>query len=750
MNDKKTFEFVVYGLVQGVGFRPFAVDCAKNCGLTGRVKNSGGVVYAEATGTQADLERFAALLRDGPPGADVAGISAGEAPLRQYDGFRIVQSEEDGSATPLVSPDLPLCGACRQELYEPKNRRFQNPFISCVSCGPRYSVITGLPYDRCRTTMADFPLCAACAGEYSAPGRRDFAQTISCSDCGPFLIFRERAQECTGADALKRAAQILNENGVLAVKGIGGYHFACSPFSAAAVRRLRLLKQRDAKPFAVLFQSVGDVRRFAQVTHPEEELLLSSPRPIVLLARTGRALYPGVCGDSRYLGAFLPYTPLQELLLDACGPLVMTSANVTEQPIVSDDEDILAIRSAYLDGVLYNTRRIEVPQDDSMMRIVAGRRQVLRRSRGIAPLPVLLRVKADRPVFAAGGDMKAAFCLFSGDRAYISQFLGGLENAEAQAAYKKAYRHMRRLFSVQPAVAAHDLHPDYWSTRFARKIGLPAIGVQHHHAHIASVMAEHGITGSIIGVAFDGTGYGPDGAVWGGEFLLCEGAKYTRVGRLSYVPVCGGDNAARDAALCACSYLAAAGAGNVLMDARFAVAEAAAHNGLVPGYSSMGRLFDSVSAILRVKQYNSFEGECACALESLAAAAQACGQKAYPLAFALQTSGGMLIADQAKLTADLVAAMRNGADRGALALGFHRAVARMVLEMCVRIRDAHGQERVALSGGVFANRLLLEDCVGLLCGQGFAVFLNREVPTGDGGVSLGQAFVAALTGQERV
>ena len=745
MSDKKTYEVHILGLVQGVGFRPFVVQSAKRFSVSGWVKNSGGIVILEATGAPEDMKNFLrALQNEAPPGADITNILLKEIPYREFYGFAISASGEEGTDTPFIPPDLSLCGKCREELYNKQDRRYMNPFISCVSCGPRYSIITGLPYDRCRTTMGKYKLCAACTKEYQGGGRRDFAQTISCNDCGPFLVFKKDQTELTEGPALQKTVALLRAEAVLAIKGIGGYHFVCSPFSEEAVRRLRLLKQRDKKPFAVMFKNVDEIRKYCEVSERESRLLLSSPRPIVLLPYGGDGLQAGVCAESRYLGAFLPYTPLQEMLMDLCGPLVMTSANVTDQPILTQDQDVLAIKSQYLDGVLYNTRRIVTPQDDSLMRVAADREQVLRRSRGIVPLPVQMSVTAKAPLFAAGADLKAAFCLMDGDRGYVSQHLGDLENADAHACYRDTYRHMASLFSIKPQAAACDLHPDYFSTRFAQETGLPLVTVQHHHAHIASVMAEHGITNKIIGVAFDGTGYGEDGAVWGGEFLVCEGGHYKRAGHLGYVPICGGNNAARDALVCANSYLIAAGVGNMLADQRFSLVEAAIKNNLaVQRYSSMGRLFDAVSSILCIKMYNSFEGECAIALENLAYRALAEGTEAFPLRFEISQTPEGLMADQAKLAGDIAEATRKGAGKGSLALGFHRAVAKLVLGMCTWVGKEQNTRQVALSGGVFAHRMLLEDCAGLLVGAGFEVFLNHEVPMNDGGISLGQAFVAA-------
>lgn len=746
IEKQSTYHIHIFGLVQGVGFRPFVVQLAKKCGITGTVKNDGGIVSLIASGDSGQIGRFTGRIKTGPPpGAEITNMTAEEIPYREFCDFTIADSGSAPEGAPVIPADLPLCADCRDEMYNSADRRYKNPFISCVSCGPRYSIIEELPYDRCRTAMQNFEMCPACEDEYRSGGRRDFAQTISCNGCGPYLIWKDQEITLREDAAFEKAAAILRSEGVIAVKGIGGYHFVCSPFSGKAVARLRRLKQRDRKPFAVMFQSADEIRRICGVTEQEERLLLSSAHPIVLLPYGGSEIQSEVCGESRYLGAFLPYTPLQELLMDACGPLVTTSANLTGRPIMKEDEEVLSVfaaESENLDGVLYHKRRILIALDDSVARVAAGHEQIIRRSRGIVPLPVLLPGRSKKHYFAAGADLKASFCLTAGSRAYMSQYFGDLEEKEVMDAYIRNYRHMTSLFSIHPEAAACDLHPDYRSTRFAKETGLPLLPVQHHHAHIASVMAEHGIGEKVIGVAFDGTGWGDDGAVWGGEFLICEGAEFERVGHLSYVKLCGGDNAARSAALCADAYLLSAGRTGT--GSRFEVVRAAVDNHVaVHTTSSMGRLFDAVSAILGAGVYNSFEGECAIALENLAWRALHEGQIPYPLNFELTTQDGVLIADQARLAGVIADAFACGVNAGSIALGFHRAVARMVILICGQLRAEHHTNSVALSGGVFANRLLLEDCLDRLEKHGFTVFVNQTVPMNDGGVALGQAYIAA-------
>ena len=743
-----TVFITVYGIVQGVGYRPFIAGLANQAGVSGFVRNRAGVVEICASGAETDVETFLGRIRGtAPAGAQVLEVRAETMEDRRFDGFSIVQSGSINAepVPPFFPPDLPMCEDCLRELRDPGDRRYRYPFISCASCGPRFTILETLPYDRENTTMDPFPMCPDCAKEYRS-GRRRHAQTISCRACGPQLLFRGVRKSFEKEAALQEGIALLEQSGVLAVKGVGGYQFVCSPYDAGAVEKLRLLKGREKKPFAVMFPSCESVAEVCSVSADERTLLLSPARPIVLLKKEEEAFCSGVCGTSRYVGAFLPCTGLHQLLTDVCGPLVVTSGNLTSEPIVFRDEEMLKLRSPLLSGVLYHTREILTPLDDSVTRVFCGTPQVIRRSRGYVPLPVVLGKAAERPVFAAGGDLKSCFCLQSGSNAYLSQYFGDMENYRVQRNYRGALGRMEKIFGILPQAVACDLHPGYFSSAIAKKLaaelGCAPVGIQHHHAHAASVMAENRLDGC-IGVVYDGTGYGTDGTVWGGEFLLCRGGEFRRPGHLSGITLCGGDDAAENAALTADCYRVAAGerAGDPLV----AAAVSAGVNTFRS--SSMGRLFDAAAAILGVCGQNSYEGECPIALENAADAARKEGVSPYPFRFRLARGGdGCVVADQADFASQFLRASRDGAGAGPAALGFHLAVAEMTLEICRTIRKETGESRVALSGGVFANLLLLGECRRLLQGDGFKVYLNSAVPMNDGGISLGQAWICAARG----
>lgn len=738
----------IYGIVQGVGFRPFVVKLAFLLGVTGTVRNSGGLVDITACGTAAQLDAFVKrLLDEKPANALIVHHETQAVPYTRYDSFTIEPSGE--AAGPVfVSPDLCVCDACLDELAGGRDERFRHPFISCMACGPRYSIIEDAPYDRGTTTMRDFEMCETCAAQYrDREDRRYHAQTISCHRCGPFLIYRDRkGGETTHEAALSSAVKALQSGGVAAVKGIGGYHLCCDPFDQNAVLRLRELKNRELKPFAVMLPDMDAVRRYAHVSPQEEALLLSGTRPIVLLKQKENDLAPAVCGDSRLLGAFLPYTPLQVLLVQATGPLVMTSANVSEEPIVKDDGPMLAWPG--LDGVLYNTRSIAARVDDSVAKVSAGRTQMIRRSRGYAPLPVILQGKDQGAVFATGGQLKSTFCLAAGRFAYVGPHIGDLDNGGCMNVYRESRERLQKLLRISPELAVCDLHPGYASTALAEETGLPLLRVQHHHAHIASVMAEHGIDEPVIGIALDGTGWGCDNTVWGGEFLVCRGNRFERAGHIKSVRFLGGDEGMKDAAKSAMCYLHDAGLTAHIRDERWPLIRAALDSGVnTHGNSGMGRLFDAASAVLGVCAYNRYEGECAIKLENLAAQALKQGMEPVPMGFAVSEKDGILVADAAPVISVLA---QSNQSQEALALGFHIAVADMAVELCARLRGRTGINKVALSGGVFQNAVLLGDMMDKLTAKGFAVYTNEKVPPNDGGISLGQAQIGLwhLNGKE--
>ncbi len=737
-----TISISVLGVVQGVGYRPFVARLAEELGINGTVQNNGGIVEITADASKQAADEFIHRLKSQqPPGADVIQVMTRPAPQQSFDGFHIIPSTQSSAETPLIPPDLPICEDCQRELASPADRRYCYPFISCVACGPRYSIINSLPYDRCNITMDEFPMCADCKEEYTTNTRRRHAQTISCHECGPQLIFKTGETVYHRGEALQKGIEMLNSGAVLALKGIGGYQFACSPNDQSAVEQLRLLKRRDKKPFAVMFPSLDAVKQICSVNDKEEKLLTSPARPIVLLNQLKGEFCTAVSGESRFLGVFLPYTGLHQLLLNDCGPLVMTSGNLTNEPIMIHDEEMLHLKSDDLDGVLYHTRQIVTPLDDSVARVVCGTGQMIRRSRGYVPMPVPLELSTEKSILAMGGDLKACFCLYKGNRAYLSQYFGDMEEYAVSQVFQQNLNRMEQLFRIMPSVIACDLHPNYFTSRLAEQLKAPLVRIQHHHAHIGSVMAEHSLQ-SCIGVAFDGTGYGTDGCVWGSEFLLCSGSEFKRSAHLGYVTLCGGDKASKDADLAALCLLYAAGVD--VPDSRFAMVKAAVANQVNTSESaSMGRLFDAVSAVLKIRTENTYEGECAIALENAAAASQSAGEAPYPLSFQIQDTGCELTLNQVNLIKDIYQAVENGVGKGRLALGFHLAVAQVVLTVCRSIREQSGENTAALSGGVFANQLLVQECVRLLKDDGFRVCLNAAVPCNDSGISLGQAWLCA-------
>jgi len=744
------------GVVQGVGFRPAVALLAAEYGVTGWVRNAGGLAECLLSGDPASVDALLAAIRTR---FSILRMDVREVPRFDAADFRILESEEAPEGEPLpalVPPDAPVCEECLREMRDPAGRRYRHPFISCSACGPRYSIMKALPYDRGATSMRAFPMCAACAAEYGTPDDRRFhAQTIACPDCGPKLTYlRDGAFEpgpvASAArdnpqDGLERpnpivsAARDILRGGVVAVKGIGGYHLACLP-EEEPVARLRRMKGRERKPFALMFRSLQDIEAVCEVGPEERTLLTSFARPIVLLNVKTRAFSENVASGSLEYGCFLPYTPVHHLLMDEAASggvnaLVMTSANLSGEPILFEEARLLAFAPGELAGILTHDRSIENPLDDSVARVIDGAPQILRRARGYAPLPV--SIGGGGHVFAAGGDLKAACCVLEAGYAHVGPHIGDLEDEGCSERYGRVAENLVKLLGAGPDVAACDMHPRYFSSAFARGLGLPALEVQHHHAHAASVMAEHGLSRA-LGVAFDGTGYGPDGTVWGGEFLLCEGAEFQRVGRLLPVKMAGGDESMRDGAKTAACFQAASGVkpdypGWDMLEKALNLRINAVES------SSMGRLFDAASSILGVCRENRYEGECAILLEREAALASRAGIAPAPLSFDLTEQGGRIIADWRPV----IRALSEGGEVTALALGFHEAVVGMVARVCGILCGRYGVRDVALSGGVFLNRLLTEGCLGRFRALGYNAFINRQTPPGDGGISLGQAFLAS-------
>lgn len=759
--------FTVTGVVQGVGFRPFVHRIATELGLSGFVGNDSGAVFVEVQGQPGCVEEFGRRLRtDAPPLARISGVGIDDVALASGTGFSIVESQTvPGAGTP-IPPDIAVCDDCLAELFDPGDRRYRHPFVTCTNCGPRFSIIAGLPYDRPATTMAGFAMCARCAAEYHDPGDRRFhAQPIACPHCGPSLWFASGQERVDGSDAALAATQrALAAGAAVAIKGIGGYHLACVVDDDAAVAGLRARKARGAKPFAVLVRDLDVARRYAHIADAEAAVLTSPARPIVLLRRRPDApVADGVAPGSPLLGLMLPYSPIHHLLLapvpDADAPvpdaLVLTSANRADEPICFTEDDaaqrLWGASGALCDAVLDHNRGIHVPCDDSVVRVdllASGAELPIRRSRGYAPLPVDLG--CDGPaVLAVGGELKNTFCLTDGPRAYCSGHIGDMATLETLRAFERAVGQLSAI-RHQPVRLAADLHPGYqtrgWAERHAGERPLDL--VQHHHAHVVSLLAEHGRLGDpLLGVSFDGTGYGSDGTIWGGEILALghDSHRFTRVGHLVAVPLPGGDAAVRNPWRMALSQLWFAGIDWTSDLAPVAAASAAelkaVHSQLTSGVgcvpcSSMGRLFDAIASLLGVRHRIDYEGQAAIELEVLAESADT----AAALRLDVHPDG---MIDPTGMVAATVTALRAGADPAALAAGFHHAVADAVADVVSRVA---GEVRlVGLTGGVFQNVLLLRGCRERLQQHGFEVLTHRTVPPNDGGLALGQAAVSVLT-----
>jgi hydrogenase maturation protein HypF len=761
----------VTGAVQGVGFRPTVWRLARELGLAGFVRNSSAGVEIEVEGQRA--AEFAGALRAAPPPlARIAALAVSVVPARGDAGFRILPSREAGASTDL-SPDIATCPDCLRELADPADRRHAYPFVNCTNCGPRYSITLRVPYDRPNTTMAPFALCADCAREYADPADRRFhAQPNACPACGPTVTFRrvEAAQAAPGEgalrgpEALRAAVALLREGGILALKGLGGYQLACNALDPAAVGRLRERKRRSNKAFALMAPDVATVRSFAVAGDEEEALLLSPERPIVLLARRpGGALPDAVAPASAELGFMLPNTPLHWLLFhlppaDApgggAGPprnfsaLVMTSGNVAEEPIVRDGQTAHRALAPFADAFLDHDRGIFMRVDDSVVRRLQGRTLPIRRARGYVPRAIPLP-GAGPAVLGCGAEVKNTFTLTTAGAALVSQHIGDLENHETLEYFLETLANLRAVYRVEPAAIAHDLHPGYFSTRWAlEQTGLERWGVQHHWAHVASVLAETGLPGPVIGVALDGSGYGTDGTVWGGEFLIADARSCERAASFLPVPLPGGEGAIRHPWRMALSFVAEA-CGGTLPDrgavrallARNGEADAAnvlrlrANRALSPLSSGAGRLFEAAAALAGLCDRNTFEGEGAMRLEAAAA-----GVLGEPYDFAI-AGGAPARLDFSAAVLGLLADLERSAGAGLVAARLHATVVAAVLEQVGRLHRATGIADVVLSGGVFQNRLLLEGVERGLAARGLRGHTNTRVPANDGGVSLGQAYL---------
>ncbi len=757
MRPIKRVRIDIEGIVQGVGFRPFVYRLAQRLRLSGWVRNTPAGVVVEAQGEDGPLAGFLhAVTAEAPPLAVIGAVRSEEIPPVGEEGFAILASR-DGAGIVQVAPDCDVCPDCLAELFNPTDRRFHYPFITCTNCGPRYSIITGIPYDRPYTTMARFSMCPACRAEYEDPANRRFhAQPIACPECGPRLVLTDAAGNEVAGEPLDEAVDLLRTGRIVAVKGVGGYHLAVDAGNDAAVGELRRRKKRDEKPFALMAPDLAAVRTFTRLDAVAERLLQSPERPIVLLEKRDRGsgtgdryISPGVAPANGYFGVMLPSSPLHHLLLrENFTALVMTSGNLSDEPIAYRDAEARERLAGIADAFLCHDREIHTRCDDSVLRVFRDNPLFLRRSRGYVPRGVVLQ-SPQRSVLAVGAELKGAVCLVRGELAFLSQHIGDLKNAATLRSMEETAAHLGRILEIRPELVAHDLHPDYLSTRAAAGMGLPLVAVQHHHAHLAACMAENRLAGEVLGVIFDGTGYGPDGTVWGGEFLLGGYAGYRRVGHIDRVPLPGGDAAVREPFRMAIAWLHRT-FGAALFDLPLAcLAEMPDRDREIylrmierginsPLTSSCGRLFDAVAAMLGVRSRVSYEGQAAIELEALAEEGGEAG--AYPY-FLVTTESGTVVDVRPMLRA-IVEDLPHGEQKSAIARRFHATLARAAADVCGKVREAQGVDRVVLSGGAFQNRLLSEELAGLLEAKGFQVFVHRLVPPNDGGIALGQAVIA--------
>ena len=801
-----TYKITVTGLVQGIGFRPFVAELAEELKLTGQVKNLGGIVEIIVSGDKQAVDTFIHRLnfvggQEVPsghrmnsafeyivelPGCRIDSLEmkeiAEDVLLEMYNTdviinkdnvFRIVESGNGREERRFLPVDLPTCDRCIEEMHDVNNRRYRYPFISCTACGPRFSIQKAVPYDRDTITMDEFPMCKECNEEYTQKGNiRRHAQTIACKDCGPrlrYVMLQEVASSGKNnvtdflqieneQQAISEAVQALKNEKIGAIKDIGGYHFAFSPFSSRAAKRLREFKNRDKKPFAVMFLNLDEVKEYCEVSEKEAAILSSSARPIVLLKKK-KDFVSEICGESDRIGALLPCNPLQILLLEETGPLVMTSGNRGGEPIIISEDEMSPYIGNGIDFMLTHDREILTPLDDSIYQVSEDKAQLIRRARGLVPEPIVLKRKLAKDTFTAGGDLKASFALGRDELVYMSQYFGDLEDVRCMESRENGLKRMESLLEIHPEITVGDLHPAYVSAHNTEH------KIQHHHAHVASVIAEHGLEGRVLGIACDGTGYGTDGTIWGSEFLLCEEEQMTRVGHFSSVKLVGGDASAKQADMTLYSYMLSAREKGLVVEGFFdesisacvgdselqnlKLQEMAWKQNINTAYSSsMGRLFDATAALLDICHYNSYEGECAIMLEQAAHTGkqqlEQLGQNVEDVCKVLvaecRKEGVTWQVDSEKILADLYH-LKETYSKEILAYLFHHTVSNAIVQNAINIRKEYDVNQIALSGGTFINRILLNDVMTGLQKHGLHVCINEKVPCGDGGIALGQMYL---------
>jgi len=749
-------------VVQGVGFRPFVYRLAQKYGLTGYVLNDSRGVEIEVEGEEGNLKLFLEEMKSSPPPlAKILTIKVQHLPPALFTDFRIKESRTGEEHSTLISPDIGICEDCLRELFDPGDRRYRYPFINCTNCGPRYTITRDIPYDRPNTSMAVFPMCPECQREYNDPADRRFhAQPNACPACGPQVeLLDASGQGVPSSDPVLKTIELLREGKIVAIKGLGGFHLAVDATDDRAVMRLRERKHREEKPLAVMSPGLKEISSYAEVS-PREEILLTSPqRPIVLL----RKRYPNpisqyVAPRNGYFGVMLPYTPLHYLILrDNFLALVMTSGNISEEPIAIDNREALERLGGIADYFLIHNRDIYLRSDDSVYRVVRGKPLPIRRSRGYVPLPVFLNKEAPQ-ILGCGGELKNTICLTKGRNAFLSQHIGDMENLRTFRFFQKTIEHLKRILEIEPGVVAYDLHPGYLSTQWAlEQRGVQLVGIQHHHAHIASCLAENGVEERVIGIALDGTGYGTDGRVWGGEVLIADLKGFQRAGHFQYLPMPGGEKAVKEPWRMGVSYLYwvyGEEFRNLNIEfvrridrGRLDVILRMLRRGVnSPLTSSCGRLFDGIASLLGLRDRVSFEGQAAMELEMQlwGKAESALTEESYP--FELREEKEVILIPYRPIIRKVVEDLSRGAGRRVISLRFHNTLIELFLEVCRRIRERTGIEKVALSGGCFQNLYLLTRLWERLEGEGFEVYTHSQVPPNDGGISLGQVAVAAAGG----
>jgi len=747
----------VTGTVQGVGFRPFVYRLAHELDLGGWVRNDSAGVLIEAEGEPQALDRLGrALTHDAPRLARVDGVAV-EAVLGPVGaiGFSIAATDAGGPPTAPVGIDTATCDACLAEVFDPANRRFRYPFTNCTDCGPRYTIVRSVPYDRPATTMAAFTMCPACQAEYDDPADRRFhAQPNACPECGPELSWRapEGSVSATGQRALTATTRALRKGQIVAVKGIGGYHLAADARSESAVAELRRRKHRDDKPFAVMVANVDAARRLAHLDPAAAAELTGPGRPVVLAPlRSKGLLAPGVAPGLFEVGLLLPYSPLHHLLLQAAGgPLVMTSGNVSDEPIAHADDDAVARLGPMADGLLTHDRPIHIRCDDSVVRSTPKRVQVLRRSRGFAPEPLRLPVSAAQPILAVGAELKNTVAVAQGGFVVASHHIGDLEQLATYRSFLQAIDHLCHLYDVTPEVVAYDLHPEYLSTKLAHDLDLPLVGVQHHHAHVASCLVEHGRIEPVLGVAFDGTGYGTDATLWGGEFLVADLERSQRVGHLRAIAMPGGAAAIREPWRMAAVWTKAAGCAEMApvpaVDAALrAGVGAVVDSGHGPVTTSIGRLFDAIGSLVTGRTVATYEAQAAIELEALARTVDRVDAPRWASAVSIDRSGPLPCLDPRGVIERIVHGVASGVAAGLLAAAAHESIGSATAALAAELARSNGLNTVALTGGVYQNIRLTEVVEAALLAEGLSVLVHQRVPANDGGISIGQAAVAAVT-----